>query len=99
MVDDLAPEAGLFEAAAFAEFSGGPGVHEHVIVIEVARPPLYGVVARAVLFVDVGHVLLAEGAVVKPVVSLPAVDHRVHRDGYLEGRMRMEEGHQGGNPS
>ena len=72
------------------------GVHEHVVVVEVAGPPLHGVVARAVLLVDVGHVLLAEGAVVEPVVAAPAVDHRVHRDGDLERGVRMDEAHQGG---
>ena len=71
-------------------------LHEHVVVVEVAGPPLHGVVSRAVLLVDVGHVLFAEGAVVEPVVSAPAVDHRVHRDGDFEGWMRMEEAHQGG---
>ena len=94
--DDLLPEAGLLEAAALAEFAGGYGVHEHVVVVEVAGPPLHGVVACAVLLVDVFHVLLAEGAVVEPVVSAPAVDHRVHRDGYFEGWVRMEEAHEGG---
>ena len=80
----------------FAEFAGGAGVHEHVVVVEVAGPPLHGVVARAVLLVDVGHVLLAEGAVVEPVVARPAIDHRVHRDGDFEGGVRMDEAHQGG---
>ena len=39
-------------------------------------------------------VLLAEGAVVKPVVAHPAVHHRVHRNRDLERRMRIHQRHQ-----
>ena len=52
------------------------------------------VVARRFLLVDVGHHLLAERAVVEPVVAHPAVDHRVHRHRHLERRMRIDERHQ-----
>ena len=77
-----------------AEFAGGAGAHVHVVIVVVACPPLGGVGAGAVLLVDVGQVLLAEGAVVEPVVAHPAIDHGVHRDGDLERRVRMDERHQ-----
>src|SRR3984957_5279601 len=93
--DDLLPEAGLLEAAPFSQLAGRAGAHEHVVVVKVAGPPLHRIVAGAVLLVDVGHVLLAEGAIMEPVVSAPAVDHRVHRDGVLESRVRMDKAHQG----
>src|SRR5206468_59091 len=47
-----------------------------------------------ILIVDVGHHLLAEGAVVEPIVAHPAVDHRVHRHRHFERRMGVDERHQ-----
>src|SRR6202041_634033 len=57
-------------------------------------PPFGAVVARAVLLVDVRHVLFAKGAVVEPVVAHPAVDHGIHRDGNFERRVRIDQRHQ-----
>ena len=92
----LRQKAHLVESAAAAELAGAGGVHEHVVVVEVACPPAEVVGAGAILLVDVGHVLLAEGSVVEPVVAAPAIDHGVHGDGDLEGWVRVDEGGQGG---
>src|SRR6266481_9309832 len=59
-----------------------------------AGPPLHLILASGYLFVDVRHVLLAEGTVVKPVVAHPAVDHRIHRYSDFESGMRIDKGHQ-----
>ena len=40
MVEKLAPETDLFEPAAAPEFARRSRLHEHVVIIEVARPPL-----------------------------------------------------------
>jgi hypothetical protein len=93
--EDLVPEAHLFEAVAASEFAGGACLHEEVVVVEVGGPPFGVVGAGAFLLVDVGHVLLAEGSVVEPVVAHPAVDHGVHGDGDLEGGVGVDEGHEG----
>ena len=83
-----------------AQFACRAGAHVLVVVVEVRRPPLVlrVVVARPFLLVDVGHVLLAEGAVVKPVVAHPAVHHGVHGHGNLQRRVRMDHRHQGQKP-
>ena len=78
-----------------AEFARRAGAHVDVVVVEVCGPPLVSVVgAGAVLLVDVGHVLLAEGAVVEPVVAHPAIDHGIHGDGNFERGVRMDERHE-----
>ena len=94
MLEDLAPEAGLLQPAAPAKLSGRSRLHEHVIVVEMARPPLCFGRARRLLIVDIRHILLPEGAVVKPVVALPSVHHRIHRDRNFQRRMRIDERHQ-----
>ena len=95
--EELLPEADLLEAVAAAQFARRAGAHVLVVVVEVRGPPLVlrVVVAGAVLLVDVGHVLLAEGAVVEPVVAHPAIDHGIHGNRDLERGVRMDERHQG----
>ena len=94
VLENLAPETDLFEAAAFAELAGRSGRHEHVVVVEVGRPPFGLRPARGFLVVDVRHVLLAERTVVEPVVAHPAIDHRIHRHRDLERRVRIDQGHE-----
>src|SRR5206468_2880251 len=94
MLENLAPEPDLLEAVPPAQLARGAGLNEHVVYVEVARPPLRFRRARRFLLVDVRHPLLTEGAVVEPVVAYPSVDHRVHRHRHLERRMRIDERHQ-----
>ena len=94
MRQDLAPEADLLEPALPAQLARRSRLHEHVVVVEVAGPPLGFIRAGRLLLVDVGHVLLTEGAVVEPVVPHPAVHHGVHRHRHLEGRVRVDQRHQ-----
>ena len=84
MFQNLPPEAKLFQAVPTAQLTGRPGLHEHVVIIEVAGPPFFLRHAGGLLVVDVGHHLLPEGAIVKPVVPNPPVNHRIHRHGHLE---------------
>ena len=98
MLENLAPEADLLEAAPASQLARRSRLHEHVVVVEVAGPPFLIVGARARLLVDVRHVLLAERAVVEPVVAHPAVHHRVHRHRHLERRMRVDQRHQRQEP-
>jgi len=63
-----------------------------------AGPPFHLILASAYLFVDVRHVLLAEGAVVEPVVTHPAVNHGIHRHGNFQRGMRIDESHQRSEP-
>ncbi len=79
MLEDLAPEADLVESATAAEFACRTSFHKHVVVVEVAGPPFDLVAARCLLVVDITHALLAERAIVKPIVTDPAIDHRIHR--------------------
>jgi len=94
MLEDLAPEANLFESTAAAEFAGGNGFHKHVVIVGVTGPPKDLVAARCFLIVDVAHALLPKGAEMKPVVAHPAIDHRIHRHGNLQCRMRIDQRHQ-----
>ena len=98
MLENLSPEADLLEPAAAPELAGRSGLHEHVVVVEVARPPFARRCARRRLLVDVRHVLLPERAVVKPVVAHPAIDHRIHRHRHLQRRMRVDQRHQRQEP-
>ena len=95
VLQELAPEPHLLEAMAAPQLSRRARPQVHVIVVEMVRPPRRVVAAGGFLLVDVGHHLLAEGAVVEPVVAHPAVDHRVHGHGHLERGMRIDERHQG----
>src|SRR5215213_2505082 len=79
MLEELAPEADLLETTTTTEFTCGTRFHKHVVVVEVTGPPLDFIGASGLLVVDVTHALLAERAVVKPVVTHPAIDHRIHR--------------------
>ena len=94
MLEDLPPEADLFEPATPSELAGRSGLHEHVVVVEVARPPLDVVRCASPPGRRCTHALLAERAVVEPVVAHPAVDHRIHRHRHLQRRMRIDERHQ-----
>ncbi len=98
VIEDLPPEADLLEAALAAQLARRPGLHVHVVVVVVARQPLELVLPRRLLAVDVGQVLLAERAVVEPVVAHPAVHHRVHRHRHLERRVRVDERHERQEP-
>ncbi len=98
MLEKLPPEADLFESALPAELAGRPRLHVHVVVVEVARPPRRLRRARRFLVVDVRHHLLAERAVVEPVVAHPAVHHRVHRHRHLQRRVRVHQRHQRQEP-
>src|SRR4051794_1635907 len=73
MLRHLLPEANLVHVALLAQLSRGDSVHVGVVVVEVAGQPMCAVVAGRRLLVDVWHVLLTEGAVVKPVIAAPAV--------------------------
>ena len=88
------PEAHLLEPVFTSEFAGRSCLHEHVVVIKVAGPPLDIILTRCLLFIDVRHTLFAEGAIVEPIVAHPAVDHGVHRHGNLERRVGIDERHQ-----
>ena len=92
---ELAPEPHLLHAVAAAVLARRARLHELVVLVEVARPPLLVVGAGRLLLVDVGHVLLAESAVVEPVVAEPAVHHRVHGYRHPERRVGVDERHQG----
>ena len=94
MREDLLPHADLLQPPAAPELPRRPRLHERVVVVEVARPPLLLRLAGRLLIVEIRHPELAEGAVVEPVVAHPAVDHRVHRHGHLERRVRIHERHQ-----
>ena len=94
MVENLAPEADLLEAMAAAQLTRRHRIHVNVVVVEMAGPPLRAIVARGFLFIDVGHVLLAESPVVEPVVAYPAVDHGIHGNGNFERGVRIDERHQ-----
>src|SRR4030095_4701118 len=40
MLQNLSPETDLFESAAPAQLARRPRLHEHIVVIEMAGPPL-----------------------------------------------------------
>ena len=94
MRHDLRPEAHLVQTAPPAKLPGRARLHEHVVVVEVARIPLRLRLARRLLLVDVGHILLAKRPIVEPIVAHPPVDHRVHRHRDLQRRVRMHQRHQ-----
>ena len=94
MLQDLSPESDLLQPVAASKLARRSRLHEHVVVVEVVRPPLALVGARRLLVVDVGHVLFAEGAVVKPVVAHPAIDHGIHGHGDFQRRVRIHQRHQ-----
>ncbi len=91
---DLPPEAELLHAAAPAELARVDRRHVRVVVVVGIGKPEGLVLARGLLVVDEPHALLAERAVVEPVIADPAVDHRVHGHRALEGRVRIEQRHQ-----
>jgi hypothetical protein len=96
--EDLPPDADLLEAARPRHLASRAGLEVGVVVVAVVGPPGDLVAARRRLVEEVGDPLLAEGAVVEPVVPPPAVDHRVHRDGDLEGGVRVHERREGEEP-
>src|SRR3984885_14741115 len=79
MLGGLAEERQRIDAEATREIARRAAREEQLEVIVGAARNLQPLVARGGLVVDVVEVGLAEGAVVKPVVPLPAIDHRTHR--------------------
>src|SRR5215831_5871772 len=73
MIEKLAPKTYLFQAAPAPEFAGRARLHEHIVVVKVTRPPLRLIRASSDLFVDIRHVLLTKGAVMKPIVAHPTI--------------------------
>ncbi len=94
MLRQLPPEADLVHAVGRPQIAGRAVMHKQVVFVVEGAVPMGGIVLGRILFVDVGDVLLTEGAVVEPVVAAPAVDHRVHRHRDLQGRVRIDQGHQ-----
>src|SRR5258705_5787787 len=79
MTEKLPQKPALFEPAWTSKFTRRSCLHVHIVIVKVAGPPLDIGAASCFLVIDVGHILLSEGAVVKPIVAHPAIDHRVHR--------------------
>src|SRR3546814_11009540 len=69
----------MFDPALLREGARRTGGEVKIVTVAIARPPFDAVVARGILFADVGPVLLAEGAVLEPVVAAHAVAHRIPR--------------------
>ena len=92
--ENLVPEAHLFQPMLLAQFARRPRGHELVVIVEVRDGPLGLIRTRGFLLPDVGHVLLAEGPVVEPVVAHPAIDHRVHGHRYFQRGVRIHQRHQ-----
>ncbi len=78
MVKNFSPEAHLFKTVPAAQFACRTRLHEEIVIVVVVGPPFCFVVAGADLLKNVRHVLLAEGAIVKPVVTHPAIHHGIH---------------------
>src|SRR5262245_54510604 len=91
MLENLSPEANLFKPTQTTELTCGNGFHEHVVVVVVTCPPFYFVRACSLLIVNVAHSLLAEGAVMKPIVAHPSIDHRVHWHRNFKRRVRINK--------
>ena len=92
---DLPPEAQLLHAAHPPQLPRRSGLEVGVVVVPVRGPPLHLRLPGGLLVVDVRKVDLPEGAVVEPVVALPAVHHGVHGHRHLERRVRVDERHEG----
>src|SRR5258705_8804722 len=88
--ENLSPEAYLLKSAPPPQFACGSRFHKHVVVVEVARPPLDVICPGSFLIVDVTHALLAKNAIVKTVLPPPALHHRIHRHPHFEGRGRVD---------
>ena len=94
MFQQLSPEASLFQSSTLSQLSRRTRLHKHIVIIKVAGPPVIFIRARAVLLINVGHVLLTKRTIVKPVVTHPSVHHWIHRHGDFQRRMRIHQGHQ-----
>src|SRR5262249_4664399 len=81
MLAQLLEERQLVDAEGTCESAGGPEAEEQLIVVVDAAQDLQPLAAAGGLAVDVIEVALAEGAVVKPIVTLPAIHHRALGDG------------------
>src|SRR6202021_1152723 len=64
MREHFAPEPGLFQSVTTPEFTRASSLHVYVVIVEVGGPPLGFAVTRYLLIKDVGHVDLAERAIV-----------------------------------
>ena len=73
--------------------SGARGEEQLKLIVGAARD-LLALGACGRLGVDVVEVSLPEGAIVEPVIALPAIHHGAHRHRGLERRMRVDERHE-----
>ena len=93
---DLPPEGELIEPLLPREPARGPGTTHRLVVVVAIKGQVVPLALRRRLTEPVAELVQPKGSVVKPIVSPPAIDHRAHRDGGLEGGMRMDERHQHG---
>src|SRR6266567_6870825 len=82
------------DSGSVGELGHRARIHIQVVIVEMVGPPLGVVLARGLLLIDVWQVLLAECAVVEPVIAHPAVDHGIHGNGNFKCRVRVDQGHQ-----
>src|SRR5882762_4242833 len=75
---ELVEERQRVDAEAVREVAGRPAGEEQLEVIVHAARDLLAFPAGRGLAIDVVEVGLAESAVVKPVITLPAIRHRAH---------------------
>src|SRR5215470_7505282 len=93
MFHDLAPERKQIERASLCEIPRRSGPPE-ILVIVVALP--HDGIAIALtrgLVRKVIEVRLTEGAVMKPIISHPSIDHRTFGHRGLKRGMRIDECH------
>src|SRR5437867_5399152 len=96
MLRDFVPPRKLIEPRSFRQFASGSGTAKiFIVVVAFAHDVLAGTLDAGLLG-EVIEVYLAEGAVVKPVVSHPAVNHGTLRHRGFERGMRIDERHDDG---
>ena len=98
MGQQLAPESDLLQTALATKLTSRARAHVHIIIIEIATEPFRVVFTSGNLLQNVVHVLLTECAIVKPVVTHPAIDHGIHGHRYFQCRMRVHQRHQRQKP-
>src|SRR5262245_37564615 len=99
MFGNGSPEPSLFKPARGSHSTGRTRSQVCLVDIALARPPRMFVLASRLLIVNVvQRAVLPEGAVVKPIVPHPTIDHgrKGHRN--FQGGMRMHCRHYGGKP-
>src|SRR5438445_10476076 len=94
MLQHLPPEADLLEPVTPSKLTCRTRFHVHVVIVKMIGPPLGLILARRLLLIYVSHVLLAEGAIVKPVIAHPTVHHGIHGYGHFECWMMLHQRHQ-----